>query len=149
MSEHQKRQEARRKDYEIIKDDYAHLKQVIVNDETLAQTKAALEKFKTNKKLEATGIRFNPALPRWLNVARDRIIRWERDHPEPEPEPEPKPKLKSKKEPEKTPEPEPEGEVIELSPTEEVTSVSGADVETIKVSVEPETVEEKPEEEPE
>ena len=41
----------------------------------------------------------------------------------------------------KEPEPEVEEEVIELPPTEEVTSVSGGDVETIKVTLEPESVE--------
>lgn len=38
----------------------------------------------------------------------------------------------------KEPEPEPEEEIIELPPTEEVTSITGVDMETIKVSVEPE-----------
>ena len=38
------------------------------------------------------------------------------------------------------PEPEPEGEVIELPPTEEVTSISGVDMETLTVTVEPEPI---------
>lgn len=127
MSEHQKRQEARRKDYEMIEVTYRHLKQAIVGDETLEQTKAALEEFKTNEELKAAGLRFNPALKRWLNVARDRIIRWERDNPpEPEPKPKTEPKPKGDKEPEKKPDKEPE----------------------TKSEKEPETVEEKPEEEP-
>lgn len=144
MSEHQKRQEKRREDYETIKVHYTHLKQVIINDETLEQTKKALEKFKTNKKMKAAGLRFNPALQRWLNIAEGRIARWKKGHPELEPpKSESKPKKKPKKEPEKEPD---EGETIELSPTEEVTSVSGVDAETLKVSVEPDTVEENPHE---
>jgi len=38
-------------------------------------------------------------------------------------------------------EPEPEEEVIELPPTEEVTAISGGDLETFKVTIEPEPVE--------
>ncbi|MHA1286240.1 MAG: hypothetical protein ACTSPB_02430 [Candidatus Thorarchaeota archaeon] len=98
MSEHQKRQEARRKDYELIKEIYAHLKQVIIDDETYEQTKKSLQKFKTSKKLRDAGVRFNPGLQRIMNLAQHRIARWERDHPAPE------------KKPEKTPEIEPDKE---------------------------------------
>jgi len=38
------------------------------------------------------------------------------------------------------PKPEPEKEIIELPPTEEVTTISGVDVETLTVTVEPLTV---------
>lgn len=137
MSEHQKLQEKRRKDYETIKVPYAHLKQVITGDETLEQTKVALEKFKTNKKLKAAALRFNPNLQRWLNVARDRIIRWERDHPKPEPEPEPKPE----KEPEKEPESKPKSE--EETP-EEAAQPIGEETDTVEKVVEPEAEEKEP-----
>lgn len=89
MSEHQKLQERRKKEYEKIKAPYAHLRQAIINDETLEQTKKALKKFETDKKLRATALQFNPRLVEWMNLAEDRIKRWERGHPKPDPEPEP------------------------------------------------------------
>lgn len=151
MSEHQKLQEKRKEDYETIKVHYTHLRQVIVNDETLEQTKKALKKFKTNKKLKAAGLRFNPTLQRWLTVAEGRIARWERDHPELETEPdsgpehETEPESDPEKETEKEPEPKSE-ETPESEPKGDTTSAD-ADEETDDTTVEPET-EEKPEEEP-
>lgn len=144
LTEHQKLQEARRKDFEMIEVSYRYLKQVIVGDETLEQTKAALEEFKTNKELKAAGLRFNPNLARWLNVARDRIIRWERDHPEPESEPEPKtePKPKGDKEPEK----EPESAKVELP--EEADDTKASDEPPVEVPAEPEA-DEEPKSDPE
>lgn len=146
-AEHQKLQALRRKAYEVIEVHYAHLKQVIISDETLEQTKAAMKKFNTNKRIRAAGFQFNPGLQRWLHIARDRILVWERNHPKPKPEPKPKPKTKPKKpkstkpkkEPEKEPDKEPE------SKPEEGAVEPQAGEETVETTAEPETeTEEEP-----